>query len=173
MNGNEKLDKHEKHDIYINRYLEACMEIATLNRKVIDYQNVVADLNKKNKTLKRRLNRFNSSIYSFFNSLIIMASGIYKLNLYLVRTIINKEAIINDVCKPLFNNFQIFFITVSWAVIWIIESIYNGRVMVYLDLLEEVISFSIGLSTFYLFKIFADIFLPRFNNNVDTKQESQ
>ena len=79
--------------------------------------------------------------------------------------------LINDVCKPLFNNFQIFFITVSWAVIWIIESIYNGRVMVYLDLLEDVVSFSIGLSTFYLFKIFADIFMPRFNNNVDTKQE--
>tara|TARA_Y100000816_G_C26065082_1_gene559692 strand:+ start:727 stop:1248 length:522 start_codon:yes stop_codon:yes gene_type:complete len=173
MNGNEKLDKHEKHDIYINRYLEACMEIASLNRKVIDYQNVVEDLNKKNKNLKRKLNRFNSSLYSFFNSLIKIASVIYRQNLYLVKTIIIRDGITDNVPKPLFNNFQIFFMTVTWAVIWIIGSIYNGRVMVYLDFLEEIVSFSIGLSTIYLLKIFSDILMSKLNNNVDVKQESQ
>lgn len=146
-------------NVFIDEFLDAKNKVTLQNKSIDEYKSIILILEKKNRKLKRTLNRFNSPFYSFLNTFMAYASSIYKMNLSLLRLYFKNSDFNFEKYKPDFVNFEMLYLTLFWTFMWLVKTIYSGNINVYVDFLLDVYSFSIGLSLLYLAKVISGLFV--------------
>jgi len=135
----------------LDKYLEATNQVNLLNISNSEFRNIINSLRKKNKSLRKDLMRYNSSVYSFLNCLVLLASNIYRMNLSLFKAFGFLQKCENTI--PTFTNFEVFLLTIFWTILWLVRGFLFDKTNIYIMLFKELIFYTTGLSLLYSFKL--------------------
>ena len=147
ISSNQKIDANK----FLGKYLETSNELNLLKSSNLEFKNIINSLRKKNKSLRKDLMRYNSSVYSFLNSLVLLASNIYRVNLSLFKAFGFLPKSGNTI--PTFTNFEVFLLTIIWTILWLVRGFLFDKTNIYIMLVKELIFYTGGLSVLYSFKL--------------------